>query len=69
MILGALDDVVCNEAAKKAFEAVSTKDKTLKILDQADHSVIQDKEFATSVITESIDWFDARLTKWGTKKI
>jgi len=61
LILGSKEQVVCNATAKAFFQTLPIADKSMLEFKDADHMIINDKEFASLVIKEAVSWQNMRL--------
>lgn len=61
MITAGQDTVVDSKASKKWYENSVAEDKSILELDDATHELIQDSEFASLVIKETVAWQNMHL--------
>ena len=61
MITSGKDDVCCSQEAKKFYELCPYTDKQLIEINDACHLIIQDREYASMTIRETISWQNMHL--------
>ena len=63
IILGGKDTAVHNPSAKRFIEHAPATVKELIVHEEASHEICQDKEYAYTIIDETVTFFDSRLNK------
>ena len=61
LALAGQERVISNEKAKEFYNRVSVEDKTLLEYEDACHSIIQDKEYASLLMRDVISWQNRHL--------
>ena len=61
LILGDQDDVISNPRAKQFYQEAPTEDKAIIEFKGACHQLIQDKEYASLVINETVAFQNMHL--------